>query len=55
MGRRLPDVHSSSRLTYVEKSDPLFVPSLEVTRKWLLVCGHYCEGEDARGCVLGLV
>ena len=36
-----PGWRSSARLAYVEKSDPLFVPSLEVARKRLLVCGHY--------------
>ena len=31
----------SVRLAYVEKSDPLFVASLEMARKWLLVGGYY--------------
>ncbi len=32
---------SSARLAYVEKCDPLCVPSVEVARKWLLIGGHY--------------
>jgi hypothetical protein len=34
-------MHSSAGLAYVEKSDPLGIPSLEVACKRLLVRCHY--------------
>jgi hypothetical protein len=34
-------MHLSAGLAYVEKPDPLFIPSLEVACKRLLVRGHF--------------